>query len=60
MPTPPRACTYCSNTEQQANACVRVQRAVDGGEHIYAHKVCAERAGKIPLYEFTNGSEEGR
>ncbi|MFJ9434571.1 hypothetical protein ACIRQY_33640 [Streptomyces sp. NPDC101490] len=48
-----RACTYCSTTDPEADACVRTQRHEDGGAHIYAHKECAEEAGVNPFYEFT-------
>ncbi|MFE5940153.1 hypothetical protein ACFQ69_32850 [Streptomyces sp. NPDC056470] len=43
--TPERACTYCPNPG--ADTCVRTH---PDGQHIYAHRACAEDRGDTILY----------
>jgi hypothetical protein len=46
-----RSCTYCP--EPGADVCVRVLADNSGpGQHIYAHRACAEARGVVPMYSF--------
>ncbi|MCD2461994.1 hypothetical protein MBT42_18545 [Streptomyces sp. MBT42] len=48
----PRHCNFCPRPD--ADTCVRVQTAAQGGAHIYAHQGCAASRGVITLYRFTD------
>ncbi|MFI1937719.1 hypothetical protein ACH44C_11035 [Streptomyces purpureus] len=46
-----RSCTYCPKPD--ADVCVRVLRDDSGGQHIYAHRACAQARNVPPMYSFT-------
>ncbi|MFE7804031.1 hypothetical protein ACFU51_05055 [Streptomyces sp. NPDC057430] len=52
-----RPCTYCPRTG--ADVCVRVLRDDHGGQHIYAHRACAEDRSVTPMYSFIDQPKAG-